>query len=190
MILSTPAELERARKEAKTRLGLDFLDADDDPDHGWTQELMEEATDVTIVEDGSSIAVKSPDSKMDAASPGHSTTRTDEVGSPMSVDVTYAPIVRPNPPSSIEPRQHAPVDPLESPTSGHAEDMSALSARERNRLKRKRRQEETGSTAVISRAAPATAPPAKWALSPIIKPSPLTYSFQNSCCGTRGSSYS
>jgi TATA-binding protein-associated factor len=146
----TPAELERARKEAKSRLGLDFLDAgDDDDDNGWTQELMEEATDVRMSETNHEQIV-SPDSRMDAASPG-----TDELGSPMSTD---APIhfARPAPPSRFQSQQGTSID--DSSHGAKADDDSALSAREKNRLKRKRRH-QAGSGAYISPAA--AAPPSK-----------------------------
>lgn len=147
----TPAELERARKEAKSRLGLDFLDAgDDDLDNGWTQELMEEATDVRMNENNHEQVV-SPDSKMDAASPG-----TDEVGSPMSTDAP-AHFARPGP-LSRQSQQGSSIDNSESSGIKGTENDAALSAREKNRLKRKRRH-QAGGGAFISPAA--AAPPSK-----------------------------
>lgn len=144
------AELERARREAKTRLGLDFLDGDED-DNGWTQELMEEAANVNV-DDEQTNHVKSPDSKMDATSP---MSRTDDPASPMSVDTPYFPLARPGAGARTDSHQLS-DDRLDSPTAEYPND-TALSARERNRLKRKRRQEE-GAGPIITRAA---APPAK-----------------------------
>lgn len=139
MSLGTPADLERARKEAKARLGLDFLDGDDDEDNGWTQELMQEATDVQITDDPVPVA-KSPDSnKMDMTSPG---SRVEDLASPMSVEEPF-PAPRPVAPGRTESRQQPSNDRAGSPISGIVEDMSALSARERNRLKRKRKKEES-----------------------------------------------
>jgi TATA-binding protein-associated factor len=139
--LGTPADLERARKEAKARLGLDFLDGDDDEDNGWTQELMQEATDVQITEDDPAPVAKSPDSnKMDMTSPG---SRVEDMASPMSVEEPFPPPPRPVVPGRTESRQQFSDDRAGSPISGIVEDMSALSARERNRLKRKRKKEES-----------------------------------------------
>lgn len=151
-MLGTPAELERARKEAKSRLGLDFLgDDDDDPDNTWTQELMDEAADVQVPDD-SSTAVKSPDSKMDVASPS-------SMASSMSVDMPMTSIQKSSSSQQRpESRGRDADDHVSSPGVTGAIDLSALSARERNRLKRKRRQEEGGSAAVINRAGPSS----KW----------------------------
>lgn len=149
-MLGTPAELERARKEAKTRLGLDFLgDDDDDPENTWTQELMDEVTDIQLVRDDSSTNIKSPDSKMEASSP---VSKVEDMSSPMSVDMPAIPFSRPTAPHHQESRSHDTDAQADSP--GAMGDLSALSARERNRLKRKRRQEEGGGAAVISRAVP------------------------------------
>jgi len=150
-MLGTPAELERARKEAKSRLGLDFLvDDDDDPDNTWTQELMDEAADVQQFPDDSSNAVKSPDSKMDVGSP---LSKTDDVASPMSLDASM-PQISKSSNQQPESRWRDGDERGSSPGPPSGVDLSALSARERNRLKRKRRQEEGGGAAVINRAAP------------------------------------
>ncbi|KAG8867854.1 TATA-binding protein-associated factor mot1 [Serendipita sp. 405] len=147
----TAADLERARKETKTRLGLDFLDGDDDPDHGWTHELMEEATEEPhhLQNDDALANAKHAETKTDVTSPR---SRTDDASSPMSLDAPFVP------PISIHQTEHHPSDePMESPTAEFHGD-GILSVREKNRLKRKRRQEENGAGPIISRA---PAPPVK-----------------------------
>lgn len=124
-----------------TRLGLDFLDdGEDDAANGWTQEIMEEVT-VGQVE-------HETDDKMEVDSPQESHVKSEDVESPISMDT-----------STMKESSHTSRAPVEGDhlTSDPPEDTSAgLSARERNRLKRKRK--TGGGTTFISAAVP---PPAK-----------------------------
>lgn len=124
-ILSSSTEVKKARKEAMGRLGLDFLDnfgANDDMD--LDKELAA----------GSEHDVQGPDeteNNMDVDPP--------PVSMGLSLDVAAKPKKRSSSPRS---KSTTPVAPSPSapsiPQPGN--DLSGLSARERNRLKRKRKQ--------------------------------------------------
>lgn len=126
-ILATTAEVKKARKEAMGRLGLDFLDdvADD----------MELEKELTADMDVDSTEV----SNMDSATRGNS---------PM--DLCSENKTGSSPPT----RSLTPVAPSPTTPSAPDIDLSALSARERNRLKRKRKQ---GTGAFVAAPPPQTA---------------------------------
>ena len=124
-ILSSSNEVKKARKEATGRLGLDFLDsfgANDDMD--LDKELA---------------AVSEPD----AQPPGENENPMDSDPSPVSADLSLdvgAKVKKRSP--SPRSKSTTPVAPSPSVPSGPQidEDLTGLSARERNRLKRKRKQ--------------------------------------------------
>lgn len=113
-ILASAAEVKKARKEAMSRLGLEFLDdvADD-------MDLDKELTEQMEAEE-------------EPAPPPESRASSEmAVDTPPDIEDTKPPIPEPVPPSraSSSTPSAAPVEP----------DPSTLSARERNRLKRKRK---------------------------------------------------
>lgn len=130
-ILANSAEVKRARKEAMGRLGLDFLDsvgAADDMD--IDKELAIEADVGTPSEADAHIKREDPASSV----------------SPMEVDFNLRKERSPPPRShSSTPAVPSPVTPA-TPVVETA-DLAALSARERNRLKRKRKM---GSSAFVA----------------------------------------
>lgn len=125
-ILATPAEVKKARQAAMKRLDLQFLDDDDDLD--IEKELAEEM-DVDIDDDPNAAPVSVPvkledDSEFPPASP-------------MDLEPKSAKRENTSPPTT---RSGSPAAP--SPTSPEAEvalPAPGLSARELNRLKRKRK---------------------------------------------------
>ncbi|KAK7035735.1 TBP associated factor [Favolaschia claudopus] len=133
-ILASPAEVKKARKAAMSRLGLDFLE-DDDLD--IEKELAEEM-DVDLQGDQEA-HVKSED----------------EPESPMDVEPKQSLAKRGNTSASTT-RSGTPAEP--SPTTPGTpdppQDLGALSARERNRLKRKRK---PGNTAFVAAPPPQSA---------------------------------
>lgn len=124
-ILSSSSEVKKARKEAMGRLGLDFLDsfgANDDMD--LDKELA---------------AVSEPD----AQAPGENENTMDSDPSSVSADLSLdvgAKVKKRSP--SPRSKSTTPVAPSPSVPCGPQldEDLTGLSARERNRLKRKRKQ--------------------------------------------------
>ncbi|KAF7359286.1 TBP associated factor [Mycena sanguinolenta] len=138
-ILASPAEVKKARKAAMSRLGLDFLDEDE---YDIEKELADEMdVDVEADTEQPPPAVKSEEDN----EPG------DPLPSPMDVEAkpkhenTSAPTTR-----SVTPADPSPTTPSapEAPA-----DLSALSARERNRLKRKRK---PGNSAFVAAPPPQT----------------------------------
>lgn len=129
-ILSSSAEVKKARKEAMGRLGLEFLDNLADEIDLDKELIADEDGDVEMEAAG----VKSEDrrpslSPMDACPPSAKDSLKLEVASE-------------SPTRSVTPAEPSPT----TPSSPDA-DLSALSARERNRLKRKRK---PGNTAVVN----------------------------------------
>ncbi|KAJ3838910.1 SNF2 chromatin remodeling protein [Lentinula raphanica] len=115
-VLSSPMEVKKARKEAMGRLGLEFLD-----------DVAEEMDlDKELGADIENNADDDMDIKAEESTPS---------GSPMDVC----------PPSTIKKEETAPsrsatpADPSPAQTTPAESDMNAMSARERNRLKRKRK---------------------------------------------------
>lgn len=145
MTLGTPEEIARSRKEAMSRLGLDFLNDDENDD--WGKELVEEAVDVAMADDEQQRPAQSDDHEMQTEAPvDPATAKSDGESSGMSAEPTSAPtaayLSRRPPPAA--PHDHVSPIPLQSPEEPdavHMEDADApgLSARERNRLKRKRK---------------------------------------------------
>lgn len=144
MTLGTPEEIARSRKEAMSRLGLDFLNDDDNDD--WGKELVEEAVDVAMA-DHEQRPAQSDDHEMQTEAPVDPTTaRSDEESSRMPAEPTSSTTAAflPQHPLFAIPHDHVSPVPLQSPEEPdavHMEDVDAagLSARERNRLKRKRK---------------------------------------------------
>ncbi|KAH7908585.1 hypothetical protein BJ138DRAFT_1157339 [Hygrophoropsis aurantiaca] len=135
-ILANSVEVKRARKEAMGRLGLDFLDsvgAADDMD-----------LDKELAIEGDTDMDPDNNTKRDESTPSLS---------PMEVDFPIkkerSPPIRP---SSSTPATPPPVTPLTPASEG--DDLNGLSARERNRLKRKRK---PGNSAFVAAPPP---PPA------------------------------
>ncbi|KIM55938.1 hypothetical protein SCLCIDRAFT_1220776 [Scleroderma citrinum Foug A] len=137
-LLANPTEVKRARKEAMGRLGLDFLDsvgATDDMD--LDKELVTEAESDTLVD---------PDA-------GTKQEETPIAESPMDAEFAnkeFSPPARSHSSTPVVPSPITPSTPAES------NDLNGLSARERNRLKRKRK---AGNTAFV----PAPPPPSSGA---------------------------
>jgi len=160
MTLGTPEEIARSRKEAMSRLGLDFINDSDNDD--WGKELVEEAVDVAMADDEQRSA-QSDDHEMQTEAPvDPATAKSDEESSGKSAEPTSTPTAaylsrRP----FATPHDHVSPVPLQSPAdpdATHMEDADApgLSARERNRLKRKRK-----GTIGPYMNAPPSAPPTK-----------------------------
>ncbi|KAJ7118732.1 SNF2 chromatin remodeling protein [Mycena epipterygia] len=133
-ILASPAEVKKARKAAMSRLGLDFLDEDD-------LEIEKELADEMDVDiEGEMdpvpvpVTVKSEDNPDPECPPSLS---------PMDIE-TKTKRENTSPPTtrSVTPAEQSPTTPDVPDT-----DLSALSARERNRLKRKRK---PGNTAFVA----------------------------------------
>lgn len=141
-ILANPAEVKRARKEAMGRLGLDFLDS------------VGAADDMDIDKE---LAVEpDPDPTSDPDVP---TKREDPPSTPSPMEVDFNLRKERSPPA----RSHSSTPAIPSPVTpatpaAEPEDLGGLSARERNRLKRKRK---LGSSAFV--AAPPPPPSASGA---------------------------
>jgi TATA-binding protein-associated factor len=124
-ILSSSSEVKKARKEAMGRLGLDFLDsfgANDDMD--LDKEL---------------VAGSEPDTRVPGESENTMDVDPPSVPVALSLDVSTKAKKRSPSPRS---KSTTPVAPSPSAPSGPQpdEELTGLSARERNRLKRKRKQ--------------------------------------------------
>ncbi|KAL4065257.1 hypothetical protein J3A83DRAFT_4375778 [Scleroderma citrinum] len=133
-LLANPAEVKRARKEAMGRLGLDFLDsvgATDDMD--LDKELVAE--------------VESDAPGDFEAGPKQEETPVTE--SPMDAEFTSK---DPSPPARSQSSTPVVPSPITPSTPAEGSDLNGLSARERNRLKRKRK---AGNSAFV----PAPPPP-------------------------------
>jgi TATA-binding protein-associated factor len=141
-ILSSSTEVKKARKEAMGRLGLDFLDSVGGDDMDLEKEL---AADVE----------PDVDIKME------NDTKTEEGVSPISsmeVDSLKRELSPPARPMSTTP---AAPSPSAGPSA--ADDLGALSARERNRLKRKRK---PGNSAFVAAPPPSASSGAKYSATP------------------------
>jgi TATA-binding protein-associated factor len=144
-ILSNSTEVKKARKEAMGRLGLDFLDSVGDDDMDIEKELAADAEPEADIEMENS-------------------TKTEEEMispiSPMEVD-----LVKNERASSARPMSTTPAAPSPTASSGPpaAEDLAVLSARERNRLKRKRK---PGNSAFVAAPPPSGGSGAKYSATP------------------------
>ncbi|KAF8334134.1 uncharacterized protein EI90DRAFT_3051180 [Cantharellus anzutake] len=160
--LGTPSEVARARKEAMNRIGLGFMDGVDDDDLGLEKELVQESEtrsqsqmDIDVKQERSSSLVAMSDSedvRMSSPRPVAKRARP-----PMKLDLET--FVQP-----IKPEDLGSPAPTDTPMDESSDfDLSGLSARERNRLKRKRK---LGGAAFVSalsnstKASPSTATPA------------------------------
>jgi TATA-binding protein-associated factor len=136
-ILATTAEVKKARKEAMGRLGLEFLD--------------DVADDIELDKE------LAADMEVDLENPNkEGTTRGN---SPMDVCTDTGDSKKASSPPT---RSLTPVAPSPTAPSASEIDLSTLSARERNRLKRKRKQ---GNSAFVP-APPPQAPGAKFSAAP------------------------
>lgn len=128
-VLSSPGEVKKARKEAMGRLGLEFLD-------DVAEELDLDKELGADIETNGDVDM---DSKTDELLPSDS---------PM--DVCPPPLKKED---SINSRSATPIEPSPTPSTPAPEeaDLSAMSARERNRLKRKRK---PGNSAFVAPTAP------------------------------------
>ncbi|CAE6520255.1 unnamed protein product [Rhizoctonia solani] len=132
---SHPADLARARKDAMSRLGLDFLqDVGGGDDMDWERELAAGET------------------KSEATTEPAGTSPTPPAPTPAPLPAA-APVPDPAPAAAPTP---APV-PAPAPPPVQEEDLSGLSARERNRLKRKRKPGNGAFVTAVNSAPPANA---------------------------------
>lgn len=115
-IFKDAAEVKKARKAAMNRLGLGFLEVADDDEMDLEKELVNS---------------EDADAEMETAK--------DEFGDRTKLSPPVDGVQTPF-------KESSPVDRTNSATPGPPEDFSALSARERNRLKRKRK---GGNSAVV-----------------------------------------
>jgi TATA-binding protein-associated factor len=138
-ILSSPAEVKKARKAAMSRLGLDFLDEDD---LEIEKELADEM-DLDIDGDMEPVPMPAPVKSEEA-------TDADSSLSPMDLETK---VKRENT-SAPTTRSATPADPSPTSPNNPDTDLSALSARERNRLKRKRK---PGNSAFVAAPPPQSA---------------------------------
>jgi TATA-binding protein-associated factor len=123
-LLANPLEVKRARKAAMSRLGLDFLDAvADDDGMDWEKELADDPdVDTTMAP---------PDVKIETAIDAEPISPIPVVADATS-PITARPLSASLPSGSSTPAPLAEVTPTD-------EDLAGMSARERNRLKRKRK---------------------------------------------------
>lgn len=143
-ILSSSAEVKKARREAMSRLGLDFLD-DVADDMDLDKELAE-------------------DMVVDEEAPAPPPTSGDVANSLSAMDLG-TPEQPSSKESSVPIHDDAPMEPSPTPSApqpGPEPDLSGLSARERNRLKRKRK---PGNSAFVAAPPPQSAG-AKYATAP------------------------
>lgn len=129
-ILSSPAEVKKARKEAMGRLGLEFLD----------------------MVDGIDIDKELDDAEMEDAENAENEVESHAAPSPM--DVCPPPALAVKTEDKPRTRSTTPAEPSPTTCSTPEPDLSALSARERNRLKRKNRD---GNSAFVQGPPPQTA---------------------------------
>jgi len=141
-ILSNSAEVKKARKEAMGRLGLDFLDSVGGDEMDIEKEL---AADVE------------PEADIEM----ENSTKTEEEMSPTS-PMDIEPVKRERSPPA-RPMSATSVAPSTVPSSS-PEDLTTLSARERNRLKRKRK--PGNSAFVAAQPPPSTSSGAKYSATP------------------------
>lgn len=135
-ILSNSTEVKKARKEAMGRLGLDFLDSVGDDEMDLEKEL---AADIE------------PDAEVEM----ENDVKTEEIVSPIS-PMEVDPIKRS---PSAHPMSPAAPSPTTSSGPSTGADLAALSARERNRLKRKRK---PGNSAFVAAPPPTSSAGAKY----------------------------
>ena len=139
-IFQNSAEVRKARKEAMARLGLDFLDVAENDDMDLDKELA--AAEESAVD--AEIKLDSP---------------KDEVSSQIGLSSP-----------TEQKKDEFPVDRVKSSTPGLSEDdLAGMSARERNRLKRKRK---PGNAAFVSAPPPPQNNGSKYSVTPVGGPAP------------------
>jgi TATA-binding protein-associated factor len=145
-LLANPAEVKKARKAAMSRLGLDFLDAvaDDDDGMDWEKELADEPEVDVALAPMADIKVEQ-DNGLVAPMPITAGSSNTTSARPTSASI---------PSSSSTP---APTGDMQI-----EEDLAGMSARERNRLKRKRK---AGGSAFVAAAPPPSTSNSKYTAS-------------------------
>lgn len=138
--LGTPAEVARARKEAMSRIGLGFMDGVDED--GLVDDLDKELVNDHEDEDHD---MKAEQTSSPAPTNGHASVKSEDEdmkdaiipsrGSKLAIE------------TSVKAEDPSPEDASASPSADSPVDLSGLSARERNRLKRKRK---PGNSAFVS----------------------------------------
>ncbi|KZO97896.1 SNF2 superfamily chromatin remodeling protein [Calocera viscosa TUFC12733] len=139
--LGTPADVERARKEALGRLGLGFLEA---VDGEWTEGLVQQEDVKMDTGSEERIDIETDDNLLKSESPTHD----------MHVDIpvkrspsTFASGTKFSPATSPGPASLSHSEVKSSPSPAPEVGGASLSARELNRLKRKRKPGNTGIVA-------------------------------------------
>ncbi|KAF7353641.1 TBP associated factor [Mycena venus] len=131
-ILASPAEVKKARKAAMSRLGLDFLDEDDLEIEKELADEMEVDIEGELDTAPVTVPIKSEDDNINNDCAPSVSPMDVEPKQPLPKrENTSAPTTR-----SVTPAEPSPSSPNPPDTPA---DLSALSARERNRLKRKRK---------------------------------------------------
>lgn len=147
-ILSSSSEVKRARKEAMSRLGLDFLDGVADDDMDLEKELASDAPE--------------PEADPDVEMENGAKTEDEALPiSPMEIDTLKKESSPPDRTMSTTPAAPSPT--LGNGPSAAGDDLGALSARERNRLKRKRK---PGNSAFVAAPPPSANNTAKYNATP------------------------
>lgn len=134
-IFANSAEVKKAKKEAMKRLGLDFLETVGDDDMDLEKELAGDADEAEL---------DNKDAVEDCAAEPASTTTEPRATSAI-------------PPAHVQPKAESPALPPDSPPL--EQDLTMMSARERNRLKRKRK---PGNSAFVAAPAPTQASGSKY----------------------------
>lgn len=134
-IFQNSSEVRKARKEAMSRLGLDFLDVADGDEMDLDKELATGDIGDPAADSESKLNIDSP---------------SDEFGPEALNGLSSPGDAKPDLPATSH-GQATPMERVKSTTPGQSEDeLAGMSARERNRLKRKRK---LGNSAFV------TAPP-------------------------------
>lgn len=138
--LGTPAEVARARKEAMSRIGLGFMNGVDED--GLADDLDKELVDDPDDDDHD---MKAEQMSSPAPTNGHASVKSEDEDMKDVLTPSRGPqlVVE----TSVKAERHD--EESASPSAESSVDLSGLSARERNRLKRKRK---PGNSAFVSAA--------------------------------------
>lgn len=150
--LGTPAEVARARKEAMSRIGLGFMD--DVAEDGLADDLDKELINEPEEDDQDMKDVKLEAAASPAPTNGHASVKSEDedmkdVLSPPGSKLLLEP-----------PAKEEHLDASASPGAESPVDLSGLSARERNRLKRKRKPGNSAFVSALPGAKPGNGVPA------------------------------